>query len=57
MIMKYYIWNTKTDESFDTNENRFYSVSWDVVFEEKDYLETIIKNDVERFVNCIIVSI
>lgn len=52
----FYIWNTKTDESFDTNENRFYSASWDVELEEKNYLETVIANYPEKFENCIIVD-
>ena len=52
----FYIWNTKTDESFDTNENRFYSASWDVELEEKSYLETVMANSPEKFENCIIVD-
>lgn len=56
MENSFYIWNTKTDESFDPNENRFYSASWDVELEEKSYLATIIKNSPERFENCIIVD-
>lgn len=52
----FYIWNTKTDESFDTNEMRFYSASWEVELEEKSYLETVIANHPEKFENCIIVD-
>ena len=52
----FYIWNTKTDESFDTNENRFYSASWEVELEEKSYLETVMDNSPEKFENCIIVD-
>lgn len=52
----FYIWNTKTDESFDFNENRFYSSSWEPELEEKSYLETLIKNDFEKFENCVIVQ-
>ena len=52
----FYIWNTKTDESFDTNEMRFYSASWEVELEEKDYLEIVMKNNSELFENCIIVD-
>lgn len=52
----FYIWNTKTDESFDTNEMRFYSASWEVELEEKDYLEIVMKNNPELFENCIIVD-
>lgn len=52
----FYIWNTQTDESFDTNEMRFYSNSWEVELEEKSYLETVIANHPEKFENCIIVN-
>ena len=52
----FYILNTKTDESFDTNENRFYSASWEVELEEKSYLETVIANNPEKFENCVITS-
>jgi hypothetical protein len=52
----FYIWNTKTDESFDTNEMRFYSASWEVELEEKGYLETVMANNPEKFENCIIVD-
>ena len=52
----FYIWNTKTDESYDFNENLFYSNSWEPELEEKSYLETLIKNDPEKFKNCIIVQ-
>ncbi|MEC4050609.1 hypothetical protein OX284_014310 [Flavobacterium sp. SUN046] len=52
----YYIWNKITDESFDTNENRFYSSNWEVVLDEKNYLETLISNNPEKFENCIIVN-
>jgi len=52
----FYIWNTKTDENFDFNENRFYSNSWTPELEEKSYLETLIANNPEKFENCIIVQ-
>jgi hypothetical protein len=58
-IMKkatFYIWNTKTDESFDINEMRFYSASWEVELEEKKYLEMVMANHPEKFENCIIVD-
>lgn len=56
MNATFYIWNTKTDESYDTNENRFYSASWEPELEEKAYLETLIKNDPEKFKDCKIVN-
>lgn len=52
----FYIWNTQTDESFDTNEMRFYSNSWEVELEEKSYLKTVIANHPEKFENCIVVN-
>ena len=53
----FYILNTKTDANFDTNENKFYPSSWEPVLEEKEYLETLISNDKEKFENCVIVDI
>ena len=53
----FYILNTKTDANFDTNENKFYPSSWEPVLDEKEYLETLISNDKEKFENCVIVDI
>lgn len=53
----FYIWNTKTGESFDFNENRFYSASWDVELEEKEYLESLMEVNKEKFENCKVVNI
>ena len=56
--MNFYILNTKTDQSFDTNEMRFYPSNWTPEFEEdRFYLERLMKNDPEKFENCIIVSL
>ena len=52
----FYIWNKKTDESFDTNEMIFYPASWGVELEEKSYLETVMTNYPEKFDNCVIVD-
>ena len=52
----FYILNIKTDETFDTNEMRFYSASWEVELEEKGCLETVMKNHPELFENCIIMD-
>lgn len=52
----FYIWNTKTDESFDTNENRFYGSNWESQLEEKSYLETVMAKSPEKFENCVIVQ-
>ena len=56
MNATFYIWNTKTDENFDTNEMRFYSNSWEVELEEKSYLEMVMANHPEKFENCKIVN-
>lgn len=53
----FYIWNTKTDESFDTNENRFYGANWEIdSLESKEYLEGLISNDLEKFKNCVVIN-
>lgn len=53
----FYIWNTKTDEHFDTNEMRFYGANWEIDdLESKEYLEGLISNDPEKFENCIVVD-
>ena len=58
MKTSYYILNTKTDQSFDTMEMKFYSNNWNPEMEEdKEYLEGLINRDPERFENCIITTI
>ena len=53
----FYIWNTKTDENFDFNENRFYSNSWQPeMTEDKAYLRGIIESDKDKFKDCVIVQ-
>lgn len=52
----FYIWNTKTNANFDTNENKFYPSSWEPVLEEKEYLESLIEADSEKFENCKVVD-
>lgn len=55
--MSFYILNTKTDESFDTNEMKFYPSNWTPEIDcDKSYLERLIKNDPEKFENCIIAT-
>jgi len=57
MKTSYYILNTKTDQSFDTMEMKFYSNNWNPEMEEdKEYLEGLINRDPERFENCIVAS-
>lgn len=51
----FYIRNTKTDQNFDTNEMKFYDSNWDPTLEkDKAYLENLIKEDQEKFENCIV---
>lgn len=52
----YYILNTVTGSTFDTNEMKFYSSSWEIELEEKSYLEVVMKNNPELFENCKIVK-
>jgi hypothetical protein len=54
---KYYILNTITGSTFDTNEMKFYSASWDIELEEKHYLEIVMKNNPKLFENCKIVKV
>lgn len=52
---KYYIRNQKTDYSFDPIENKFYSPSWDIEYtDDKQWLQSFIDNDPERFIGCLI---
>jgi len=54
-ISEHYIRNTKTDEAFDTQEMKFYGSNWEPTMEtDKDYLQSLIDNDPEKFENCII---
>lgn len=47
--------NTKTDQTFDTNDMKFYGSNWEPEFsDDKVYLETIISNNPENFIDCII---
>ena len=54
----HYIRNTKTDESFDTMEMKFYPNNWEPELEEdKDYLQSLIDEDPEKFKDCEIETI
>lgn len=54
----YYILNQKTDENFCTIDNRFYSCSWSPTLnEDKDYLQSLITSDTEKFRNCIVFEV
>ncbi len=52
----FYIWNTKTDESFDTIEGKFYGPNWSPELSEKNELEILIANDPTKFENCLIIN-
>lgn len=56
MKSTYYIWNTKTDANYDTNEGKFYSSNWEPELEKKSYLEMLISNSPDTFENCVIVN-
>jgi ClpP class serine protease len=54
----HYIRNTKTDESFDTMEMKFYPNTWEPEMEEdKDYLQSLIDENPEKFKDCEIETI
>ena len=51
----HYIRNEETDENFDTMEMKFYPNNWEPEMEEdKDYLQSLIDENPEKFENCII---
>jgi len=51
----HYIRNTKTDQSFDTMEMKFYPNNWEPEMEEdRAYLQRLIDDDPEKFKDCII---
>lgn len=45
---------TNENSHYDTNDNRFYSDSWERTQDYLEYLENLIKNYPEKFENCII---
>ena len=52
-----YIRNTKTDETFDTMEGKFYPSNWESTLETLEYVKQLFNSDVELFENCEIVTI
>ena len=53
MKKMYYILNSKTDYSFDPIENKFYPNNWEPELDDdKDYLQSLIDQDPEKFENC-----
>jgi len=55
MKKQFYIWNTKTDQNFDPIEMKFYNSNWEPeLTDDKEWLESIMKNNPEKFENCVI---
>jgi len=40
---------------YDTNDEKFYSDSWDCTLDAKEYLENLIKNNPNKFRDCQII--
>ena len=40
------------ESHYDTNDERFYSDSWERTQDSKSYLKTLIKNNPEKFGEC-----
>lgn len=58
MALSYYIRNTKNDQSFDLNENKFFANNWTPeYYSDKEYLESVIASDPEKFKNCEVVEV
>jgi hypothetical protein len=45
----YTLINPKTGSHYDTNDERFYEDSWEKTGDTKDYLQTLIENNPEKF--------
>lgn len=41
--------NYKTGQHYDTNDERFYDESWERTQDFKSYLDTLIKNNPDKF--------
>jgi len=54
----HYIRNEETDDNFDPIEMKFYANNWEPEMEEdRDYLQSLMDDDPERFKDCIIETI
>lgn len=54
----FYIWNTKTDASFDTNEMKFYPSNWEPeLSDSKTFLESLVNENPEMFANCKVIEV
>jgi len=45
----YTLVNPKNGNHYDTNDERFYDDSWDETGDTKEYLQTLIDNNPEKF--------
>ena len=52
----YTIIKKSTDTHYDTNDERFYGGNWERTQDFKAYLELLIKNNPDKFTECIIVN-
>lgn len=50
----YTIVDPKTGSHYDTDDQRFYSDSWERTMDRKSYLELIIIDNAEKFKGCVI---
>jgi len=46
----------KLGQHYDTNDERWYSDSWEVSKDSRDYLEMLIKNNPTKFQHCSIIA-
>ena len=46
----------KLGQHYDTNDERWYSDSWECTKDSKDYLEMLIKNNPTKFQDCSIIA-
>jgi len=46
----------KLGQHYDTNDERWYSDSWEVSKDSKEYLEMLIKNNPTKFQDCSIIA-
>lgn len=54
----FYIWNSKTEESFDTNEMKFFPANWEPeLSDSKFFLEDLINENPLMFENCKVIEI
>lgn len=50
--MSYTIVCVKTNSHYDTNDQRFYSESFTKTYDSREYLESLIESNPNKFHNC-----